>query len=62
MANLEARWDEAVAIAGLGRARVWKLYTAASAIGFEQGRIQVHQVLAARSDDGVSGFPLRHAY
>jgi cyclopropane-fatty-acyl-phospholipid synthase len=62
VANLEARWDEAVGLAGLGRARVWRLYTAASAVGFEQGRIQVHQVLAAKSDAGRSGFPLRPAY
>ena len=49
-------------LAGLGRARVWHLYTAACAIGFEAGRIQIHQVLASRSDDGRSGFPLRPAY
>jgi cyclopropane-fatty-acyl-phospholipid synthase len=62
VANLEASWDEAVRLAGLGRARVWRLYTAASAVGFEAGRIQIHQVLAARSDEGRSGFPLRPAY
>jgi cyclopropane-fatty-acyl-phospholipid synthase len=62
VANLEARWDDAVALAGLGRARVWRLYTAASAVGFEQGRIQVHQMLAAKPDGGRSGFPLRPAY
>jgi cyclopropane-fatty-acyl-phospholipid synthase len=62
VANLEARWDEAVSMAGLGRARVWRLYTAASAVGFEQGRIQVHQMLAANAEGGRSGFPLRPAY
>jgi cyclopropane-fatty-acyl-phospholipid synthase len=62
VANLEARWEEAVELAGLGRARVWRLYTAASAIGFEQGRIQVHQMLAVKADGGRSGFPLRPAY
>jgi cyclopropane-fatty-acyl-phospholipid synthase len=61
-ANLEAHWDEAVALAGLGRARVWRLYTAACAVGFEAGRIQVSQVLASRADDGDSGFPLRPTY
>jgi cyclopropane-fatty-acyl-phospholipid synthase len=60
--NLEARWDDAVALAGPGRARVWRLYTAASAVGFEQGRIEVHQVLAAKPEGGRSGFPLRPAY
>ena len=49
-------------MAGLGRARVWRLYTAACAVGFEAGRIQVHQVLASRSDGGASGFPLRPTY
>jgi cyclopropane-fatty-acyl-phospholipid synthase len=62
VANLEARWDEAVEMAGFGRARVWRLYTAASAVGFEQGRIQVHQMLAVKAEDGRSGFPLRPAY
>ena len=62
VSNLEARWEDAVRLAGLGRARVWHLYTAACAIGFEAGRIQIHQVLASRSDDGRSGFPLRPAY
>jgi cyclopropane-fatty-acyl-phospholipid synthase len=62
VANLEANWDEAVRLAGLGRARVWRLYTAASAVGFEDARIQVHQMLACRTEDGRSGFPLRPAY
>src|SRR4051794_32277716 len=34
-ANLEANWDEAVAEVGVGRARVWRLYMAASRLGFE---------------------------
>jgi cyclopropane-fatty-acyl-phospholipid synthase len=62
VANLEANWDEAVRLAGLGRARVWRLYTAASAVGFEDARIQVHQMLACRTEDGRSGFSLRPAY
>jgi cyclopropane-fatty-acyl-phospholipid synthase len=62
VANLEANWDEAVRLAGLGRARVWHLYTAASAVGFEDARIQVHQMLAVRAEAGRSGFPLRPAY
>ena len=62
MANLEANWDDAVRLAGLGRARVWRLYTAACAVGFEDGRIQIHQALAAKSEGGRSGFALRPAY
>ena len=60
VANLEAHWDEAVAEAGPGRARVWRLYMAGSARGFEAGRISVHQVLAVDPGaGGVRGMPLR---
>ena len=59
VANLEGSWDEAVALTSEGRARVWRLYMAASAVNFEAGRTQIHQVLATRSDDGVSAMPLR---
>jgi cyclopropane-fatty-acyl-phospholipid synthase len=60
VANLEARWDEAVEEVGANRARVWRLYMAGSAIGFEAGRTSVHQVLAVRPGaDGTSGMPLR---
>jgi cyclopropane-fatty-acyl-phospholipid synthase len=58
-ANLEAHWDEAVAEVGEGRARVWKLYLAGSRLGFEQRRIELHQVLAVRTDRGQAGMPLR---
>lgn len=57
--NLERAWDEAVAQVGPARARVWRLYMAACAVGFEDGGVQVHQVLAARADGGASGMPLR---
>ena len=53
--NLEASWDDAVAEVGAGRARVWRLYMAASAVNFEAGNTQIHQVLAVRAEDGVSG-------
>ena len=57
--NLEAGWDEAVVEVGEPRARIWRLYMAACALGFEVGQIQVHQVLAVRNDGGRSGMPLR---
>ena len=44
-ANLEAHWDEAVAEVGPGTARVWRLYMAASRLGFERNQIQLHQML-----------------
>lgn len=60
VARLEARWDEAVRLTSPGRARVWLLYMAASALGFEHGRLGVNQVLAVRpADGGASGLPLR---
>ncbi|MGJ7442773.1 class I SAM-dependent methyltransferase [Aquipuribacter sp. MA13-6] len=59
VARLEARWDAAVALVGPGRARVWRLYMAGSAVGFASGRVGVDQVLAVRLDAGRSGVPLR---
>jgi cyclopropane-fatty-acyl-phospholipid synthase len=46
--RLEDNWDEAVAAAGIGRARVWRLYMAACALAFEAGTMGVDQVLAQR--------------
>ncbi|MFG2807675.1 class I SAM-dependent methyltransferase [Streptomyces massasporeus] len=58
--RLEADWQRAVRLAGPGRARVWRLYMAASALAFERNRIGVNQVLAVRTPDpGTSGMPLR---
>ncbi|MPQ99297.1 methyltransferase domain-containing protein [Modestobacter sp. I12A-02628] len=48
VANLEAHWDAAVAATSEGRARVWRLYMAASALGFENGSLGVNQVLVRR--------------
>jgi cyclopropane-fatty-acyl-phospholipid synthase len=61
VANLEAQWARAVALTSPGRARVWRLYMAASAVAFERNRIGVNQVLAIRTPDpsGASGMPLR---
>ncbi|MFI2642948.1 class I SAM-dependent methyltransferase [Streptomyces sp. NPDC018610] len=60
VANLEADWDRAVRLTSPGRARVWRLYMAASALAFERNRIGVNQVLAVKTpDSGASGMPLR---
>jgi cyclopropane-fatty-acyl-phospholipid synthase len=60
VANLETHWNEAVRLTSPGRARVWKLYMAASAISFERNRIGVNQVVAVRTPpSGDSGLPLR---
>ncbi|WP_222262614.1 SAM-dependent methyltransferase [Modestobacter marinus] len=47
--RLEENWDAAVAVAGEGRARVWRLYMAASALAFEAGHMGVAQVLLQRT-------------
>jgi cyclopropane-fatty-acyl-phospholipid synthase len=58
--NLDAGWDEAVAEVGEPRARVWKLYMAASRAGFELDRLELHQVLGVRlTSNGSAGMPLR---
>jgi cyclopropane-fatty-acyl-phospholipid synthase len=63
VANLEADWDAAVEEVGEARARVWRLYMAGSAVNFEAGRSQVHQILAVpQTDDGTSGVPLRPVF
>ncbi|SCK26018.1 MULTISPECIES: class I SAM-dependent methyltransferase [Streptomyces] len=47
--NLENRWPEATRLTTPGRARVWRLYMAASALAFEQNNIGVNQILAVRT-------------
>ncbi|MGV9848618.1 class I SAM-dependent methyltransferase [Streptomyces sp. NPDC003442] len=60
VANLERSWPQAVRLTSPGRARVWQLYMAASALSFERNRIGVNQVLAVRTPEGgASGLPLR---
>ncbi len=43
--NLEQDWERAVSLVGVARARVWWLYMSASANGFDDGGLSVHQVL-----------------
>ncbi|MFC9747929.1 class I SAM-dependent methyltransferase [Streptomyces niveus] len=58
--NLEEHWPEAVRATSPGRARVWRLYMAASALSFEHNRIGVNQILAVRPrESGDSSVPLR---
>ncbi|MDH6541990.1 class I SAM-dependent methyltransferase [Streptomyces lavendulae] len=60
VARLEEHWEEAVRLTSAGRARVWLLYMAASALGFEHARLGVNQILAVRpGGGGASGLPLR---
>jgi cyclopropane-fatty-acyl-phospholipid synthase len=58
VSNLDADWSVAVHLTSPGRARVWRLYMAASALAFEQARIGVNQVLAVKTHrTGLSDMP-----
>ena len=58
--NLVENWDECVAEVGVGTAKVWGLYMAGSRLGFERRQIELHQVLATRTDEGGDPhFPMR---
>ncbi|MDX3851396.1 cyclopropane-fatty-acyl-phospholipid synthase family protein [Streptomyces sp. AK02-01A] len=60
VSNLEKHWARAVRGTSPGRARVWRLYMAASAISFERNKIGVNQILAVKtSESGASGMPAR---
>ncbi len=61
--NLVDNWDACVAEVGEGTARVWGLYMAGSRLAFERNEIQLHHVLATKTDEtGASGYPLRHTF
>jgi cyclopropane-fatty-acyl-phospholipid synthase len=60
--NLVDNWDACVAEVGEGTARVWGIYMAGSRIGFERNDTQLHHVLATKTVDGVSGYPLRPTF
>ncbi len=46
--SFEARYDEAVRVAGIERARVWRVYLRAARSGFVTGYASVYQVLARK--------------
>lgn len=50
VARLEAGADEAASLAGIGRARLWRLLLAGLATGLWSGKIGAHRVLARYSD------------
>jgi cyclopropane-fatty-acyl-phospholipid synthase len=58
VANLEQRWDDAVALVGEGRCRVWQLYMSASINGFDDAGVQLYQTLGVRNHgSGRSDMP-----
>lgn len=62
LANLESRWEQAEALVGAPRARIWRLYMTSSVNSFEQADVGVHQVLGVKlAPGGHSGFPLTRA-
>ena len=55
VANLQQHWDDAIALVGERRARVWLLYMSGSINGFDDAGLQLHQALGVRNDpDGTS--------
>jgi cyclopropane-fatty-acyl-phospholipid synthase len=59
--RLEAAADAASQAADEVTYRVWRLYMAGSAYGFEQGRLNLYQLVAAKPENGRSGLPLTRA-
>jgi cyclopropane-fatty-acyl-phospholipid synthase len=59
--RLMARRDEAVTLVGEERTRLWLIFFAMCAKGFERGSILVYQTVAQRRRPGPSGLPLDRA-
>lgn len=59
--RLMARREEAVAMVGEERTRLWLIFFAMCAKGFERGSILVYQTVAQRRRAGPSGLPLDRA-
>jgi len=49
--NLEARRDEAMAIAGERRYRIWQIYLAGCAHGFANGWMNLYQILCSKAEN-----------
>ena len=59
--GLEAHADEARRLTNEFTYRVFRLYLAASAFGFEIGQPSIYQSVFVKLDDGRSGLPLTRA-
>lgn len=58
--NLVDHWDEALNEVTIGRAKVWGVYMAGSRLAFERNEIELHHVLAVKTDAlGDASWPLR---
>jgi cyclopropane-fatty-acyl-phospholipid synthase len=56
--RLEESADQARAVAGEIRYRIWRLYLAGSAYYFRSGKLDLYQSLLVKSEHGRSGLPL----
>lgn len=56
--RLEAQHDKALTIVDEPTYRIWRLFMAGSAYGFEQGRLNVYQALLVKPEGGTSHLPL----
>lgn len=55
--NLMAHRDEAVAIVGAAKTRIWILYLAGVSLAFRNGSVSIFQTLASKRRRGPSGLP-----
>jgi len=55
--RLEARKDEAIAMVGEPRYRLWMLYLTGVSLAFRRGSLLIYQTLSSRRDNGPSGLP-----
>ena len=60
--RLEQNRDKAVVYAGEKRYRIWQVYLAGCAHGFEHGWMNIYQVLARREGDALNPLPLTRDY
>jgi len=56
--RLEAQKEQAIALTCPVTYRIWRIYMAGSAHGFETGRLGLHQTLLVKSGRKASGLPL----
>ncbi len=63
VARLEQHETEAIRLIGEDKYRIWRIYMAGSAHAFEQGWIELWQVLAGKGDTGrLSAYPFNREY
>ena len=59
--RLETNADEARRVTDEATYRIWRLYMAGGADGFQSGRANIYQTLLVKPDRGASGLPLNRA-